>query len=382
MSRLVILTEIMSPYRIPVFNALARLPGVDLHVIFLAETDPTLRQWTVPKEQIRFSYQVLPSWRRRLGGRNLLLNRGLAAALRQAAPDAVLCGGYNYLASWQCLWWARRRRVRFLAWVESTQMDRRGGHLLVESLKTMFIRRCDGFIVPGKSSFDYIRSFKVPEERIFTAPNAVDTDFFASEAERVRRDAAAQRQRLGLPLRYFVFVGRLVPEKGIFDLLQAYAALPLELRTEVGLVFVGDGPARARLQQQLAAVAPGTVHFAGFAQRERLAAYYALAEVFVLPTHTDTWGLAVNEAMACGLPVVCSSTAGCVADLVTEGWNGRVFPAHEVSRLAALLGELAQSHELRFAMGLHSQERIQHYSPAACAQGIANGALLHGEAHA
>ena len=75
--RLVILTEIIAPYRIPVFNALARHEEIDLHVIFLAESDPKLRDWLVYKDEIRFSYQVLPSWRRRLAGHNLLLNRGL-----------------------------------------------------------------------------------------------------------------------------------------------------------------------------------------------------------------------------------------------------------------------------------------------------------------
>ena len=79
--RLVILTEIISPYRIPLFNALAQLAEVDLHVIFLAETDPTLRQWQVYKEEIRFSYQILPSWRKRVGRYNVLLNRGVGRAL-------------------------------------------------------------------------------------------------------------------------------------------------------------------------------------------------------------------------------------------------------------------------------------------------------------
>ena len=97
--KLVILTEIIAPYRIPVFNALAQRPELNLHVIFLSENDPTLRQWRVYKDEIRFQYDVLPSWRRRLGGYNVLLNRGVHAALNRIEPDVLLCGGYNYLAS-------------------------------------------------------------------------------------------------------------------------------------------------------------------------------------------------------------------------------------------------------------------------------------------
>src|SRR6267154_2505788 len=80
--RLVIVTEIIAPYRIPVFNALAARPEVDLHVIFLAETDPGLRQWQVYRDEIRFSYEVLKSYRSRVGRFNVLVTRGMRAALR------------------------------------------------------------------------------------------------------------------------------------------------------------------------------------------------------------------------------------------------------------------------------------------------------------
>ena len=97
--RVVILTEIISPYRIPVFNALAETAWIDLHVIFLAETDSTLWQWKVYKDEIRFSFEVLPHWRRRVRGYNVLLNRGVNAALTKAKPDVVVCGGYSYFAA-------------------------------------------------------------------------------------------------------------------------------------------------------------------------------------------------------------------------------------------------------------------------------------------
>jgi glycosyltransferase involved in cell wall biosynthesis len=373
--RVVIITEIIAPYRIPVFNALAQHDGIDLHVIFLAENDPTQRQWLVYKDEIRFPYQVLPSWRQRAGGHSFLLNWGAKSALRRAAPDFIVCGGYNYVASWQSMSWARRNRVPFILWAESTTRDSRSGHALIEFMKMRFLRRCDAFVVPGKSSAEYLRNYGVADEMILTAPNAVDTRFFAQRAEMIRRDAARHRQALGLPARFFLFTGRLVPEKGTFDLLDAYQALAPDIRKEMGLVFVGDGAARSTLQQRAAAINCGSIHFAGFAQRERLPAYYALAEVLVFPTHTDTWGLVVNEAMACGLPVISSAVAGCVADLVESGWNGRVVPAGDVGRLASAMDELARDAELRSLMGQRSRERIRQYSPEAWAAGMANAVL-------
>jgi len=373
--RVVIITEIIAPYRIPVFNALAQHDGIDLHVIFLAENDCTQRQWLVYKEEIRFPYQVLRSWRRRMGRHSFLLNWGAEVALRQARPDFIICGGYNYFASWQSMSWAQRNRVPFGLWSESTTRDFRGGRMLVEFLKTKFLRSCDAFVVPGRSSVEYLMNYGVAGEMIFTAPNAVDTQLFARRAAVVRSDAAMHREALGLPAHFFLFVGRLVPEKGVFDLLSAYGALAPELRNEMGLVFVGDGAARSALRQRAAAINRGRIQFVGFAQREQLPAYYALADVFVFPTHTDPWGLVVNEAMACGLPVISSDAAGCAADLVESGWNGRAFCAGDVRQLASAMDELGRDAEQRSVMGRRSIERIQQYSPEAWAEGMASAVL-------
>ena len=376
--RLLILSEIIAPYRIPVFNALARHEEIDLHVIFLAENDPQLRDWLVYKDEIRFSYQVLPSWRRRFAGHNLLLNRGVKDELRRAAPDAILCGGYNYPASWQAMRWAGRNQVPFILWVESTDRDFRSGSRTTEFLKRRFMSRCSAFVVPGKSSLQYVMNYGAPERDIFTAPNAIDTDLFARRAAAVRQEAAMHRQGRQLPPRFFLFVGRLVPEKGVFDLLEAYGKLTPELRAAIALVFVGEGPARAELTRRALHLEPGQVQFAGFVHRDQLAGYYALAEVFVFPSHTDTWGLVVNEAMACALPVIASDAAGCTGDLVQDDWNGRVVRRGDVIQLASLMEELARDSARSALMGSHGKERILNYSPEACAAGIAQAAGSRG----
>jgi glycosyltransferase involved in cell wall biosynthesis len=232
-------------------------------------------------------------------------------------------------------------------------------------------------VVPGKSSIEYLKNYGVPEEMIYTAPNAVDTQFFAQRAEAIRSDASMHRKALHLPARFFLYAGRLVAEKGVFDVLRAYGALATEVRRDVGLVFVGDGIGRSALLQRAAATNPGSIQLVGFAQREQLAAYYALADVFVFPSHTDPWGLVVNEAMACGLPVIASKAAGCVADLVENGWNGRLYSAGDVSQLTCAMDELAGDAELRSLMGKRSKERIEQYSPEAWAAGMASSVLPH-----
>jgi glycosyltransferase involved in cell wall biosynthesis len=213
-----------------------------------------------------------------------------------------------------------------------------------------------------------------------TAPDAVDNSLFATQAENTRVHATEFREKLGLPSRFILFVGRLVPEKGIFDLLEAYAKLESSLRSEVGLVFAGDGISKEELVQQAKRISPGAICFPGFAQREDLAGLYALAETLVLPTHSDPWGLVVNEAMACGLPIVVSSVAGCSADLVEDGWNGYVVPPRDSEKLSVAIDSLLRQPELKQTMSAHSLERIRKYSPEACADGLAAAAISATEA--
>lgn len=373
--RVLILSEIISPYRIPVFNALAKHQDIDLHVVFLAETDAALRQWPVYKDEICFSHEVLPSWRIRAGQPNLLLNWGLRSRLKKYAPDAIICGGYNYLASWEALSWARHQQVEFILWSESTGHDARKGRAWVESLKAYFLKRCNRFVVPGQASRRYLQSLGVAREAILLAPNAVDSRQFQAQAGNIRTQEATFRKKLRLPGQFVLFVGRLVPQKGVFDLLEAYAKLDAEVRSKVGLVFAGDGPSRTQLERQAQQISPGSVSFPGFVHREDLSGLYALAEALVLPTHSDTWGLVVNEAMACALPVVVSVVAGCAFDLVEDGWNGYLVPPRDAARLSVAIDSLVRNPELKQQMKIRSAERIQAYSPEACALGLAAAAI-------
>ena len=368
--RVVILTEIISPYRIPVFNALAQTPGIDLHVIFLAETDATMWQWKVPKEDIQFSYEVLSHWRRRVRGYNLLLNRGVTAALAKAKPDVVVLGGYSYIAMWRAQIWTRRRNIPVLLWSESNIGDQRKGRRPVEWLKRLFLRSCCGFIVPGRSAKRYLSSFGIPDRVIFTAPNAVDNDFFSTAARAARAQAAETRARLGLPKSYFLFVGRMVPEKGISVLLQAYERLDGPLRKRVGLVMAGDGPARAQSVVAAARIWPGKFLFPGFLQREELAVLYGLAEALVFPTFSDPWGLVVNEAMACGLPVIATDVAGATTDLVRDGWNGRTVSPGDIDGLVSAMRQLAQDREGTQRMARNSLEHIANFTAQTWADGF------------
>ncbi len=217
----------------------------------------------------------------------------------------------------------------------------------------------------------------MPSDAILTGYDVVDNDYFARRAAKVRERVSLRRRDLGLPEKYFLCSARFIPKKNLARLLLAFAFF-LE-RNPTGnsegaawhLVLLGDGPMRAEVEATIDSLGLSSrVHLAGFRQIEELPAFYALAEALILPSTTEQWGLVVNEAMACGLPVVVSERCGCAPDLVEDGRNGFTFDPYDVNALAALLGKIASGHCDRFAMGEASREIISEWSPETFATGL------------
>ena len=187
----------------------------------------------------------------------------------------------------------------------------------------------------------------------------------------------------GLPARFFLASSRFVPQKNLPGLLDAYAAYRRAAGPDAWkLVLLGDGPLRAELTAQIAALdLAGDVTLPGFVQYDALPAYYGLAGAFVHAATREPWGLVVNEAMAAGLPVLVSERCGCARDLVANGENGWRFPPEDTAGLCALLTWTAASEPSALAaMGAASERRVAGWSPAAFAENLAR-AVGAAEAH-
>lgn len=204
-----------------------------------------------------------------------------------------------------------------------------------------FIPRFDRYLVVGQRARDYLLSYGADARRMSFAPHFVDNEFFR---ERARcSDPGATRRSIGAApdAVLFVFVGKLQQNKRPGDLLSAAARLrdggmPAEV------LIVGSGALESALQQQAATLGVPT-HFAGFKNQTELPAYYRAADALVLPSDWgETWGLVVNEAMACGIPAVVSQAAGCVPDLITPGHTGETYPVGDVAELEGALRRVVQ----------------------------------------
>ena len=356
--RIALLTEIPAPFRIPLFNALAARDGVELEIVFLAEHDPR-RTYRVYREEFDFEYVVLPRVDLRIRNRWLAVNRGVPRTLRRFRPDVVVVGGWNQPAFWQALAWARRRGIPRVTWVESTAMDARS--TATAPLRRAALAASTAFIVPGRASAGYLRGLGVGEDRIVVAPNAVDLEIFGARVSELRGRRDGLRSELGLGRCTILYVGRLVPEKGVDVAIEAAAGLDAEL------VVVGTGSEEARLRR---VAQPGRVRFIGRLERDELPAWYAAADVLVLPSRSEPWGMSLNEGAAAGLPLVATDAAGAAHDLIDDGVNGFRVAAGDRDALARALARVCGDDAFRESARRRSLELAAEFKPDAWADAV------------
>lgn len=230
----------------------------------------------------------------------------------------------------------------------------------------MMLSQIDGHLCVGINNRAYLRHYGVREKRIFFVPHFVDNDFFRSRGDvaRLNGDAAAVRAHLGIDGNACValFVGKFIDKKRPQDFVRAVADARKQQPALVG-VMVGSGPLHAELQQLSTSIG-ADVRFAGFRNQTELPTMFAAASFLVLPSDGgETWGLVVNEAMACGLPAIVSDRVGCAPDLIADESTGYQFPVADISTLADRMVRLTSAIVARPDTFEHAvRNRIDGYS--------------------
>ena len=296
----------------------------------------------------------------------------IATEIAGGAFDGFVVPGWALLTYWQAVRACRRARVPVFVRGDSQLVGRRTGAVrLAKSLAfRRVLRQFDGYLYVGQRNRAYLQHYGAPTDRLFFSPHCVDNDAFRTAADGARRQVEAGNAGPDRPRR-LLFVGKLIERKHPFDLLRASSLVNLP-GGRVEVAFAGSGDLQDALTTA-AAAAGIQAHFHGFANQSELPAIYAAADVIVLPSDArETWGLVINEAMACGVPAVVSDTVGCGPDLVEPGLTGAVFPLGDVAALARGIEAVLAFDRDRTRRAL--AERIETYSPTRAAQGIAGAA--------
>ena len=358
---------VLAPYSIPRFAALQTLRPDDRLLVMALGSTERIREWQVQKASLGFEYaEAFPGETVENIAPHALAER-VMGWLDDSDPEAVVIAGYYYPAMRAAARWAQRRGRASIFMGDSQWVDQRR-NALREWAKGWWVRRhYDAAFAAGERTVEYLMRMGFPRERIWTGYDVVDNQAFAGGAAAARSQGDSLRNRLGLPKRYFLFVGRFAPEKNVFRMLEAYARYQQAAGWRAwGLVLVGGGPLEMELRARAQELRD--VVFAGFQQGDAVSPYYGLASSLVLLSISETWGLVVNEAMAAGLPVLVSHRCGCVPELVRPGVNGYVCDPLDTEGMARFMGVMASDTADTEKMGEASRQIVGLYTPETWAQ--------------
>jgi len=296
----------------------------------------------------------------------------IAAIIRREKFDAFLVTGWNTKSHWQAMHacWSTGTPV----FVRSDSHLHKKRDFLKEIVKRatypLFMKRFAACLAVGRWSGEYFAHYGA--RRVLQSPHFVDNEWFASACSESRQSAARLRRDWGIPENSttFLFVGKFEPKKRPMDLLEAFKKMlsgAVELRPH--LFMVGDGQKKRECEDYASRHAL-PVSFGGFLNQSKMPLAYAVCDALVLPSDgRETWGLVVNEAMACGLPVIVSDEVGAGPDLVMPGKTGYVFRCGDIDALAERMREMLIPDKCR-TLGQAARERVASFSPQAALKGI------------
>jgi len=362
-------------YQAPLLRRIAQEPDIDLTVLF--GSDFSVRgykdegfgvevTWDIPLLD-GYRSEFLPNLRD-TGGLSATspISRGILKRLRNSdgtpAFDALWVHGYASVNALHAILAANALGIPVLLRAESWLADRSRSplKLAIKSAFLKVLRHGIAATLPiGSVNGAYWAHYFGEDFPQFLVPYAVDNAYFARLADRSTDAVETLRTQFNLePGRPIIlFASKLQTRKHCDHLVEAYRNLLASNKTPSPyLLIVGDGEERANLEAQCRDL-PG-VRFAGFQNQSALPAFFRLADVFVLPSRHEPWGLIVNEAMAASCPVIVSTDVGSGPDLVTNGVEGFIFPVGDVSALTAALAHTLLSPETSAAMGEAARQRI------------------------
>jgi len=382
--RLAVLNSHPIQYFAPLYRRLALEPDIELTVYYCSRQGldsyvdkgfgGEVVRWDMPLlegyhsvflDNLRTNKEVHGFWS--------LINPGITKALRKERYDAIWVHGHNYL-------------THLLAYVTAkivgTAIFTRGEtHLLLQRSKwkirlrapalRMFYSQCSACLAIGSLNTAFYRYHGVPERKIFLVPYTVDNEYFMRLAHSSRLQLPQLRAQLGLRVNVPVvlYASKFTQRKRPMDLLTAKAHLEQQ-GLECVMLLIGAGEEEVNLREYAENHELRDVHFLGFRNQSELPALYALADIFILPSENEPWGLIINEAMCASLAIVATDEIGAVPDLVHEGENGMRYKARDIDRLTSHLASLLRDPERCRRMGETSRTIIASWSYEQCVQGV------------
>ena len=363
----VFITPPLSPGRLSMLAELARMEGIFLKTLITNIKDP-IRKYDV-QDKVPFPAEMLPTWtfrvKRKKGHheyRTVAVDSTFFRLITEV-PDVVIAVGFSVPCA-QAMLYCKLFRKPFISFSTSTCFSEKFITPAQKWLRKFIIARCDGHIVVSTEAAEYIRSFEKHSPNIGISLQTTDIRFIADEVYKYKQGLPARKEI------HILYIGQLINRKGVWQLMELIKNLK-DCPVQFILDMVGDGPLRADLEdfcykEGLESI----VKFHGWVSYANLPIHLANADLFILLTLEDTFAVVINEALAAGLPVICSCFAGAAHDLICDNKNGFIVDPSNIEDVVRKTLLLIENDKLRKQMGKRSTEIIQKHTPLASVRRI------------
>lgn len=356
--KILFITNIPSPYRLDFFNELGK--AVDLKVVFEAERNYQLNEKWYSEEYDNFGAVFLKKGQIE----EKRANWKIINQISRLNQDLIVVTNYSYLTELIALLYIKLKGIPYCLEIDGGII--RKENKLLKTFKKFLIKNANAYISPSNSSDAFLIYYGAKKDQIYRYPF---TSLHKKDIlNRVLTDAEKTFYKKQLNItedKMILSVGQFIYRKGFDVLLEACN----KLSKEYGIYIVGGEPTQEYISLK-EKYKLDNVHFIGFKSKEELKEYYLASDLFVLPTREDIWGLVINEAMACGLPVI--TTNKCVAglELVMDYENGFIVNVDDIKQLADKINAILSDDVLCEKMSIKSLEKITAYT-------IENMAKIH-----
>ena len=347
-------------YYVPIYRELAARDDVEIKVFYTWRDASVTRDqkfqrefaWDIPLAD-GYEFEVVPNTAADPGTHHHggLRNPDLVRRVVAWRPAAVHVTGYNYHSHSRAMRTLSRAGIPVIFRGDSHLLDRPGAwwkwQLKRQVLKRVY-RWPAAFAVVGQANRDYYREFGVAEEKLFHVPHTIEVERFSEPHAELEAKALKWRRQLGVPdqHRVLLYAAKFERRKRPRELLESFRRAGVEDTT---LLFVGSGELEQELKQRAAEgdlAKQGSskrVLFLPFQNQSAMPVVYRLGDFLVLPSgYAETWGLAVNEAQACGRPALVSDCVGCAQDIIVQGENGLIFKTDDWNDLQSCLEQMLE----------------------------------------
>ncbi|MBK1987116.1 glycosyltransferase family 4 protein [Sphaerospermopsis aphanizomenoides BCCUSP55] len=337
-----------SPYQRDLFFELSRCPEIDLTVYYL---EPSCADSPWPEKPLQHYEHILPGFHLAWGLSRFHFNWHFPSTTQ---ADVVVLNGYMNLTT-QLLLRLQAKKIPCIFWGEKMVGSSEGIKGKLQKYLADSLRYCRAIAAIGtKAQQDY--QLRFPNQPIFNIPYYCDLTAFSQNLP--------QRPRNPVTI---LFCGQMIGRKGVDILLQAFNHL-IQSGYNARLLLVGREAELPQLLETLPAQTRQKIEYAGFQSPENLPEFFHQADLFVLPSRYDGWGVVVNQAIGAGLPVICSDGVGAGYDLVKPGENGNLFPNGNTEALAGVLIDYLQQPDTIKVASAGSMQKATELSPAIGAQ--------------